>query len=56
MFDRFDTFGNHFMMKGFGEADHAVDDGVIIRIVDDVTDEALVDFDDIDRQVTQMSQ
>ncbi len=52
----FHTLGDHLALKSLGQADHASNDGQIFGIVEHVAHEALVDFENIDRQALEVGQ
>ena len=56
MVGRFDAFGDDLMPESGAEADHAFDDGQIVRIPQHVVHERLVDLQGIDRQLAQVGE
>ena len=53
MFDCFHAFGNNAQVQCAAKRDNRAGDGCIIRIVQSVTDKALVNFQTVDRELTQ---
>jgi CheY-like chemotaxis protein len=53
---RLDPLGHHGQVQPVGQGHHGLDDQSADRAVLEVTDERLVDLDDVDRQVLQVAQ
>ena len=56
VFDGLDAFGNHLAAEGVGEAQHAAEDGKVVRVVEHVADEALVDLELCRRQTLEVGE
>ena len=56
MLDRFDTFGDHLAVEGFGQADDAFDNGEVLRVVKHIADKGLVDFQGVGRQAAEVGE
>ena len=56
MRDRFHPFGDDFPPERAGQADHSLQNGQIVRIVEHVPDKTLVDLELIDGQAFQVGQ
>jgi hypothetical protein len=53
---RLDAFGHHRAAEGAGQADHAFDDGAVLRVVEHVVHETAIDLQHVDRQPLQVGQ
>ena len=47
LFDGFDTFGDGLTTKRGGEAEHALHNGEVFRVMEHIVHEGLIDFEDI---------
>jgi PAS domain S-box-containing protein len=56
MLQRFNAFGNHRAVEGLGQAHHAVHNAQVVRVVQHVAHKALVDLDQVNRQVAEVRQ
>ena len=56
VFRRLDALGDNVSVEGAGEADDAFDDGQIVRVVEHVADEGLVDLERIGGQTAEVGQ
>jgi hypothetical protein len=51
-----DAFGHDGAAEGAGQADHAFDDGAVLRVVEHVVHEAAVDLEHVHRQALEVGQ
>ena len=56
VFQALDTFGDDRMLKRAGQAHHAVDDGQVLRILQHVLHESLIDLQAVHRQPVKVGQ
>ena len=50
------ALGNHLAVEGLGQADHALDDGQVIPVIEHVTHKTLVDLEQLCGQLFQVGQ
>jgi len=56
MLQGFNSLADHIAMAGASQTNDAFDDATVIGIAQDVTNEALVDLQQVHRQLAQISQ